>query len=278
MKTALNELRLAVGDLKQPTPISDEQWQDFAEKTTVALMAGGMSSRFMLPGSENTNKNAYKLPNGDTMIEMTIRMYRDAGIKNFVALVFHNAHAIEDLLGDGSDMGVNLKYSYDPDRPIGKGGAVLNALENGSIPDDHNLIIHNPDDVVIGFEGSFPRHIVSGHLDGAKNGTIATVVAALSTPYAFSAMKINEGIVKDIETYPEIPLPTHIGVTIFSPETFTYFRNLISLDEKTDFEPVIFPALTEENKLGAVGLSSGAWLAVNEQKTYNKLVDYLDNS
>src|SRR3989344_8109287 len=152
MQDALQNLKSQICNIHKDQKISNEEFKIFAENTTVALMAGGESSRFRsVPGSENTNKNSYKLPNGDTMIEMTIRMYRDAGIKNFVALVYHKAETIEELLGDGSDLGVNIKYSHDPKQPVGKGGAVLNALLNGSIDRSNSLIVHNPDDVITNF-------------------------------------------------------------------------------------------------------------------------------
>jgi len=148
LQTELDLLAQRIASFHEPAPLSEADRQNFFENTTIALMAGGESSRFssVLDGTQ-ANKSAFELPNGDTMIEMCIRMYRDAGFKRFVALVFHNAHSIEERLGDGSGMGVEILYSYDPEVPIGKGGAVLNALENGSIPEDHNLIVANPDDV-----------------------------------------------------------------------------------------------------------------------------------
>jgi NDP-sugar pyrophosphorylase family protein len=88
----------------------------------VALMAGGESSRYAaVLNGKKIQKNAHELPNGDTMIEMAIRTYRDVGIKKFVALVFHNAHTVEDRLGDGSKLGVEITYSHDPVQPVGKG-------------------------------------------------------------------------------------------------------------------------------------------------------------
>src|SRR3989338_6989017 len=155
MQDALQNLKSQICNIHKDQKISNEEFKAFAKNTTVALMAGGESSRFRsVPGSENTNKNSYKLPNNDTMIEMTIRIYRDAGIKNFVALVYHKAETIIDLLGHGSSLGINITYSHDPEKPVGKGGAIYNALLNGSIPENHNLIVHNPDDVIIDYERS----------------------------------------------------------------------------------------------------------------------------
>ena len=157
LQVELNSLARKIASFNEPPDVTDEQWQNFTENTVVALMCGGESSRYAaVLNGQKINKNAHELPNGDTMIEMAIRMYRDAGIKKFIALVYHHAHTIEDRLGDGSGMGVEIFYSHDPEKPVGKGGAVRNALDNGSIPENCNLIIANPDDVILNFPGSFP--------------------------------------------------------------------------------------------------------------------------
>ena len=277
MQDALQNLKSQICNIHKDQKISNEEFKIFAENTTVALMAGGESSRFRsVPGSENTNKNSYKLPNDDTMIEMTIRMYRDAGIKNFIALVYHKAETIIELLGDGSRLGVNITYSHDPEHPVGKGGAIYNALLNGSIPENHNLIVHNPDDVIIDYEGSFPIDIISGHVTGTKKGCVATVVVVEETPYAFTGMTIKDNLVSDIQMYPMIPIPTHIGVTIFSPQAFKHFHELFDLTKKSDFEMVLFPKLSEAKKLYAVSIPEHNWIAVNTLKAYNDLVKRLN--
>jgi len=279
MKQALENLKREICSLPEKPKISDEQYNNFANNCVVALMTGGESSRFReVQGSNGTHKNSFKLPNNDTMIEMAIRMYRDAGIKNFVALVYYEANTLEKLLGDGSNLGVNIIYSYDPEHPVGKGGAIKNALVNGSIPRNRNLIVHNPDDVILNYKGSFPRDVIAGHLQGTLQGHIATVVVVEETPYTFSGMKITKGEVAQIEMYPMIPIPTHIGVTVFSPESFEYFDKLFDLNKKSDFEKVLFPIISEEKKLYAVAIPNECWLAVNNLKAYGELVNHLNHN
>lgn len=274
MKKALKELKGKITKIKKPKKISDKIWQGFVAKTTIVLMAGGESSRFSeVTKGDPVNKNAFRLPNGDSMIEMTIRMYKKAGFKDFVALVFHNANSIEKVLGDGKDLGVNIRYSYDPEMPVGKGGAIKNAILNSSIPRDHYSIIHNPDDVIIDFDEKFPRHIVEGHIHGKKS--LATVVVVEETPYTYTGMKIINNIVHQIEMYPQIPIPTHIGVTILSPETYSYFDKYFDLNKKADFESVLFPILARKKLLGAVSIPSDSWIAVNNAKSYKELVKRL---
>lgn len=276
LQDELDKLSRQIAEFHEPSEVSDEQWQKFAEKTVVALMAGGESSRYAaVLNGKKVNKNAHELPNGDTMIEMAIRMYRDAGIKKFVALVYHNADSIEKRLGDGSGMGVEIKYSHDPEKPVGKGGAVHNALANGLIPPHCNLIVANPDDVVMNFPGSFPRFAGSAHMEGAKKGMLATAVLAPGQAYASTGMMVVDGRVVDTQMYPFIPVPAHIGITIFSPEIFPRFKELFPLDQKNDFEQVLFPLLAAEKKLWTAGLTKGIWIAVNDLKSYKQLTEVL---
>lgn len=277
LQTELDALAKRIASFDEPKEVSDEKWEEFTNNAVVALMAGGESSRYAaVVGGKKIQKNVHELPNGDTMIEMSIRMYRDVGIKKFVALVFHNAHTIEDRLGDGSKLGVEITYSHDPEQPVGKGGAVRNAIENGSIPLDYNLLVVNPDDVVFNFPGDFVRYIGSGHIEGQKKGMLATAVLAPGQPYASTGMMVVDNAVVDTHMYPLIPVPAHIGVTIFSPDILPRFLQLFSLGEKTDFEQVLFPILAEENKLWSVGLTKGTWLAVNDLKSYNSLTKMLE--
>lgn len=274
MQEALDNLKKQISSIKKVSPIPNDSWQKLLPRITVGLMAGGESSRFK--EVTDANKNAFQLPDGDTMIEKTIRLYKEAGITDFVALVFHKGQAIEDLLKDGSDLGVNIRYSYDPGAPVGKGGAVKNALENGSVPKDNYLIIHNPDDVIIGYSNSFPMDIMSSHLEGEKEGRVATVVVVEGTPYPYTGMKISDNVVEQIEMYPIIPIPTHIGVTIFSPQTFEYFDKMFDYSKKSDFEKELFPVLSKERKLNAVSIPQECWIAVNNPKSYKELLKRLN--
>lgn len=279
LQSELDNLARRIASFHEPSEISDEEWNNFSDNAVVALMAGGESSRYAaVLNGEKVNKNAHELPNGDTMIEMSIRMYRDAGIKKFVALVYHHAHTIEDRLGDGTGLGVEIKYSHDPRKPVGKGGAVRNALDNGSIPENANLIVANPDDVILNYPGSFARYIGSAHIEGEKKGMLATPILAPGQAYASTGMMVVEGQVIDTEMYPFIPVPAHVGITIFSPKIFPRFRELFSLEEKNDFEQVLFPLLANEKKLWSVGLTKGVWIAVNDLKSYKQLIDILEES
>lgn len=278
MQVALETFRNAIFSPGETMQISDSVLRQFAKNCVVALAVGGEGSRLKAATErQQVHKTALQLPNGDTMTERTIRMYRDAGFYDFVALVFHQAQSVIDVLGDGSKLGVHITYSHDPEHPVGRGGAIRNALDNGSIPRTKSLIVHNPDDQIIKFEGWFPRDIVAGHLAGTQKGMLATAVVVDGTPYTYTGMKIDHGVVEQIEMYPHIPIPTHIGVTIFSSNIYDYFTRLFDLTKKIDFESVLFPLLAEERRLYSFTIPSRCWLSVNDPKALAKLIELIRN-
>jgi NDP-sugar pyrophosphorylase family protein len=276
MQEALQALRERMATFAKPEPMAEDEWQTFAENCVVALPAGGAGLRMQAASyASPEQKSALALPGGDTMLGRTIRMYQEAGLREFVALVYYQAQAIEALLGDGSTLGVTLRYSHDPGRAVGRGGAIRNALEQGLIPRTKSLIVHNPDDQIVNYPGSFPRDIVRAHLTGCRRRHIATAVVAEGTPYPYSGMRVQAGAVEEVEMYPLVPIPTHTGVTVFSPEAYPLFLRLFDLERKTDFEAVLFPALAKERRLYATAIPTECWIPVNDAKALQRLVEAL---
>ena len=142
MQESLDHLRSQISNFEDLPEIGQASLDHFIENCTVVFAVGGEGTRLSsLTKSKRINKSSLILPNGDAMIERTVKMYRDSGLKRFVALVYHEASSIVELLGDGSKLGVEITYSYDPGKPVGRGGAILNAMLNGYIPIDDNIIV-----------------------------------------------------------------------------------------------------------------------------------------
>ncbi|OGG51231.1 MAG: hypothetical protein A3F84_17925 [Candidatus Handelsmanbacteria bacterium RIFCSPLOWO2_12_FULL_64_10] len=273
MFRALDELRARVCR-PGPRPQADPQEIDRLKETCVVVLpAGGEGSRLRtLLGSDAMNKAALKLGD-ESLIRRTARMYRDAGVGRFVALIYHAGASVVEDLGDGKALGAEVRYSEDPGRPVGRGGAILNAIQNGLLPEGATLIVHNPDDQIVRYPGSFVDDALAGHLQGARAGAIATVVAVGETPYTYTGLRVEEGRVREIASYPPVPIPTHIGVSVLAPETFPYFRRMFDLSQRMDFEGVMFPKLVEEGRLYAVLIPTECWIAVNDPKGAKRFME-----
>jgi mannose-1-phosphate guanylyltransferase len=272
VEQALDELRRALCGEGERVDVDPRTLRAFAATCTVVLAVGGYGTRLRsVTDALNVNKNALRVGEGDTLIETTIRMYRDAGFADFVALVFHQAESIVEVLGDGSRLGVTIRYSYDPELPVGRGGAIRHALENGTIAPDRSLIVHNPDDVIVRYDGNFAADVVGAHLSGVRRGTVATAVMVEGKAAPYTGMMVKDGIVREVLPYPVVPIPAHVGVTLFAPAALASFRDVFDLRQKMDFEAVLFPILAAAGKLYTFFIPRSSWLQVNDPKALDEL-------
>ena len=263
-------------DYDSNTKVSEKELEDFRKNTIVALTAGGLGQRASeIKGMSGINKNAYKLPNGKSIVEMSIELFKKSGYTNFVAMVFHKAESIVEQIGDGTKFGVEIKYSYDPEHPVGRGGAILNALVNKSVSREKNLIVYNPTDVILNYQGDFVNDLAKAHISNSKKNLIATVVATPGFQAPCTCMRLEKSIITDIEFHPIVPLPSHMGITILSPEVYPYLDKYIDLSKKCDFEQLIFPMLAKERKLGATEIPQECWYPVKDLKTLERLEEAL---
>jgi len=262
------ELRSRINTEDTTTRVSRKEMEALRGETVVVMPAGGKGTRIRSETqNEGINKVMISVDGKESMIERTVREYAEAGFERFVVLTGFLAEKVEAHLGDGSRWGVEIRYSADPGgRKVGNAGAILHALNNGALDDSLVSIVHNPDDMIIGMKRPYGEAFLEGHIKAQKNGCIATFVVVPETPYQYSGMIIKKGKVLDTTKYPMIALPTHTGITVFNPESYEYFRKLVSLEAESSFENVVCPVLVGEGRLFAINIPSDTWIPVNDLK------------
>jgi len=273
------ELRARINTADTKTKVSPEEIEELKSQTVVVLPAGGRGLRIRNEAQSGDINKAMMKINGLSMIEKAIQDYSSAGIKRFVVLTGFLAEKVEEHLGDGSRWGVEIKYSRDPDgRKVGNAGAILHALNNGTLDGTSTSIVHNPDDVIVGMSRQYGDVFLEGQVKAKKNGCVATFVVVPDTPFQYSGMIIEKGRVKDVTKYPPIAVPAHTGITIFDPEVYSYFRRLVSLEVESSFENVVCPVLAKENRLFAINIPSESWIPVNDLKGLEKVKTVLSHA
>lgn len=92
----------------------------------VAILAGGLATR-LGPLAETVPKAILDIA-GKPFAIRQIELLRQHGFSDIVLCVGHLGNRLQDLLGDGRQWSVNLRYSFDGARPLGTGGALKKAL------------------------------------------------------------------------------------------------------------------------------------------------------
>ncbi len=95
------------------------------KKYQALILVGGLGTR-MAPHTEQFPKPMIDVE-GRPFLEFKIESLKKYGIKDFILLVGHLGEKVEEYFGDGSRLGVNIKYSYEKDQLLGTAGAVKNA-------------------------------------------------------------------------------------------------------------------------------------------------------
>lgn len=94
--------------------------------TQAVIMAGGKGTR-LYPYSALMPKPL--MPLGDMpVLELLLRRMQRAGVTDVILAVNHLRHLIEAFFGDGSKLGLRIRYC-DEDKPLGTAGALGNMLD-----------------------------------------------------------------------------------------------------------------------------------------------------
>lgn len=105
------------------------QWTSDGMNTNsfpVVILAGGLATR-LRPLTETIPKALIKV-NNEPFINHQLRLLSRHGIREVVLCVGYLGEMIEDYLGNGHKLGVNIQYSYDGKQLLGTAGAIKKAL------------------------------------------------------------------------------------------------------------------------------------------------------
>lgn len=257
-----------------PVVLVDEaQVHEFIQKTICLIPCGGESKR--MADDSGRHKSTLTLPDGKSILEWTISSYVKWGLKRFVLLVGINAHSIYETVDSLDADNFSIVFSKDPAEGVGRGGAVKHAIESGAVARIDNMLVHNSDDILVNYPGNFLKDVCKTHIQTEALGGLATAVIANETKLPYSCMYIKSGRVISMADAPNVPIPTHVGITVFSSAVQQTFLDMFSYDKKQDFEKVIFPHLAALERLYTHKIAKRYWYPVNNPKEYARLMDFL---
>jgi len=183
---------------------------------------------------------------------------RSAGIDEIILSLSYQPRKIEDLLKDGSDYGVWIRYAVEG-TPLGTGGAFKNAEEHI----DSTAVVFNGD-VLTDIDLAA---VVAHH---RKKGAVATIVLSpVENPSAYGLVETNpDGW---IQRFIEKPGPDEItcntinaGIYVLEPSVLKYMPK----GEPYSFERGLFPTLLEHKEPVLSFISTNYWIDIGTPQKY----------
>lgn len=196
---------------------------------------------------------------GLPMLYYAMKPWLEAGIKRFVFCVGYLGGKVKEYFGDGSKLGVEITYSWE-DEPLGKGGAVKNALRSGKLRPDEDALMFWGDDIIRMDGRKLLREA------GRREECTIVVSEGFRCPYGL-VWTGKYGAVLGLEEKPLIRLPTLVGVAYLRPYALKLF---LRYDYPFDPEDTVYQELIRDMKLRAHLISPDDWIAVNDWKSYEK--------
>lgn len=220
------------------------------------LMAGGEGSR-LRPLTVGRPKPMVPIVNKSVMAH-SLALLKSHGINDVIVTLRYMASAIEDFFGDGSSLGMSLRYSVE-DAPLGTAGSVRNASE---FFDDTFLVISGDALTDINLTQAIDAH--------RRHGSLATLtLSRVENPLEYGVV-ISEGdgrIVQFLEKpgWDEIISDTvNTGIYILEPDVLKF----IPPNTAYDFSTQLFPRLLKEELPIYGHVAEGYWCDVGNLDEY----------
>lgn len=203
------------------------------------ILAGGKGTR-LRPLTVYTPKPIVPILNRP-LLAYQLDLLARAGISDITLSLSYQPDKIEDMLGDGSDFGVNLRYLTEPS-PMGTAGAYKFAA--GAIRE--TTVVFNGDiltDIDI-------ADVVASHRSHKADATI--VLAPVEDPSKFGLVETgkNSEVLRFLEKpSPELLAETKLntinaGIYVLEPSLL----DLIPEGENSSFEYDVFPAIIKSKR------------------------------
>jgi mannose-1-phosphate guanylyltransferase len=220
------------------------------------ILAGGKGTR-LRPLTINTPKPVVPVANSPFLLYQ-IDLMRSGGIEEIILSLSYQPRKIEDLLKDGSDYGVWIRYAVEG-TPLGTGGAFKNAEEQI----DSTTVVFNGDVLTsVDLSAVIARH--------REKGAVATLVLTpVENPSAYGLVETSaDGWV---QRFVEKPGPDEItcntinaGIYVLEPSVLNYMPK----GEPYSFERGLFPALLEHKEPVLSFVMDSYWIDIGTPRKY----------
>ncbi|MGH9000616.1 MAG: sugar phosphate nucleotidyltransferase [Acidimicrobiia bacterium] len=222
------------------------------------VMAGGEGTR-LRPLTSNQPKPMLPMANRPLM-EHVVRRLADHGFDDIVVTVAYLASQVRTYFGDGSELGVRMRYATD-ESPLGTAGSVRNAASELT---DTFMVISG--DVLCDVDLS---EVLKAHRSAEALATIALVRVPNPTDFGIVITRPDSTIERFLEkpAWGQVFSDTiNTGIYVLEPEIF----DLIPSGHPVDFSADVFPGALERGLPLAGVVVEGYWEDVGTLEAYHR--------
>lgn len=218
----------------------------------VVIMAGGEGNR-LKPITENVPKPLLNVGE-KTILETIIKNCVDYGFKKFYLSVNYKAQMIEDFLGDGSALGIEIKYLKEK-KQMGTAGSISLLPE---LPSKPILVING--DLVTDLN---LQHLINFHSEHYAVATMCVREYEFTVP--FGVVKLNGSRIGEIDEKPIQSFFVNAGVYVLEPEVLKLIpkNKLLNMTD-------LLKRIIDDNQKTAVFPIHEYWLDVGQISDYQK--------
>jgi mannose-1-phosphate guanylyltransferase len=224
------------------------------------LLVGGKGTR-LRPLTIHTPKSIVPIFNRPFLTYQIELLKQIPEIDEIILSLNYQPRRIEELFGDGRDIGIKLRYVVEP-FPLGTAGAVRYAGESLT-------------DSVLVFNGDVMTQIDLAAviaLHRQRNALATIVLTPVDNPSAYGLVESDaEG---NVRRFLEKPKPEEItcntinaGIYVLEPSTF----GRIPKDVPWSIERSFFPSLVERGETFVSYVSKGYWIDIGTPEKYVKV-------
>ncbi|MCX6551207.1 MAG: NDP-sugar synthase [Acidobacteria bacterium] len=221
------------------------------------LLAGGKGTR-LRPLTLHTPKPIVPVF-GRAFLNYQIDLVRQVReIDEVVLSLNYQPRRIEEVFGDGRDLGIKISYVVEPS-PLGTGGAIKYATGTYS-------------DTIVVFNGDVMTQIDLGEvirLHRERKAKATIVLTPVDNPSAYGLVESDAD--GNVRRFLEKPKPEEItcdtinaGVYVLEPETF----DRIPRDTASSIERSFFPSLVDRNETFIAYVYRGYWIDIGTPEKY----------
>lgn len=216
------------------------------------IMAGGLGTR-LAELTRDTPKPMLKV-GSRPLLETIVRSYADQGFRRFYFAVNYKAEQIEAHFGDGSSLGIEVRYLREQQR-MGTAGALSLLPDRPTLP----FIVTNADLLTKENHGE----MVDEHVTSGADATMGVRPFEMQIP--FGVVQERDGRIKGIEEKPTQVFTVSAGMYVLSPQVL----DLVPCGQYFDM-PSLFEAMIRTGLHTRCHKIDGYWLDIGQLPDYER--------